>query len=494
MSTQENPTCAKVSLHPSPNDPARVLCLGRFSDRPFHEGNIEPDLLDSLGPWLKLEEWGRSGRRLEGEAGGIRWVLHGLGSRGDFDDDSLVEWFAKAVKRLFTDGHSSVAFSLPFPEDISPAVTGRIVRTLALSGYRFDRYRKKEDAPSHGQAVELWIEAERREVWEQGIQTGRENALGAAWSRDFGNTPPNVAHPEWMAHQAVEAGEAAGFETQVIEGEELERRGFGGLLAVGRGSRNPPRLVRLSRERPGRPVVALVGKGVTFDTGGISLKPGASMDEMKFDKCGACTLMGLVRSLAGLDLEVGLRIYLPLAENMPDGAAYRPGDIITPYGGPTVEVLNTDAEGRLILADALSLAAEEGADTIVEVSTLTGACVVALGFAGAGLWSPSDDLAEELLGAASLEGENLWRLPLWKSFDKAIEGQHGDLKNIAGRWGGANVAAAFLGRFTGDVKRWAHMDIAGAAWKPREAKDEFGATGYGVATLRRWLKGQGLRP
>jgi leucyl aminopeptidase len=262
---------------------------------------------------------------------------------------------------------------------------------------------------------------------------------------------------------------------------------MGGILAVGQGSAREPRLVRLEWGSEG-PVVALVGKGVTFDTGGISIKPAARLDEMKYDKSGACTVLGIARAVARLALPVRLRAYLPLAENMPDGAAYRPGDIIRCYNGKTVEILNTDAEGRMILADALALAVEEGPDAVVEYSTLTGACVVALGHHGAGLYSPDDELAAALLAGAEAGGERLWRLPLWPEFAEEMQGTHADLKNSGGRWGGANTAAAFLASFVGDHRRWAHLDIAGPAQIPKENNGSKGATGYGVALTVHWLR------
>jgi leucyl aminopeptidase len=232
--------------------------------------------------------------------------------------------------------------------------------------------------------------------------------------------------------------------------------------------------------------ISLVGKGVTFDTGGISIKPAAAMDEMKFDKSGACTVLGAADAAAALGLPFRFKAYLAFAENMPDGDAYRPGDIVRCYNGKTVEIINTDAEGRMLLADALALASEEGADTIVDYATLTGACVVALGHTGCGLFSHSDELAGELLAAAEAAGERLWRLPLWPEFTEKIKGAHGDLTNTGGRWGGASTAAAFLSEFA-DTPRWAHLDIAGPAYVGRADKGTFGSTGYGVALTIGWL-------
>jgi leucyl aminopeptidase len=279
-------------------------------------------------------------------------------------------------------------------------------------------------------------------------------------------------------------------EATVLTTRELARRRMGGILAVGGGSANTPRLVRLEWGG-GERSVSLVGKGVTFDTGGISIKPATTMDEMKYDKSGACTVLGIARAVAELELPVRLRAYLPLAENMPDGAAYRPGDIVTCHNGKTVEVLNTDAEGRMILADALSWAAGEEPDYLIDYATLTGACVVALGQSGAGLFSHDDDLARALLDGAGAAGEHLWRLPLWPEFRRAMKGTHADLRNTGGRWGGACTAAAFLSSFVDGAGRWAHVDLAGPAYVGEAGSGPRGATGYGVALTVHWLRSLG---
>jgi len=209
---------------------------------------------------------------------------------------------------------------------------------------------------------------------------------------------------------------------------------------------------------------------------------------MKYDKCGACTALGIARAAADLDLPVRLRVYLPLVENMPDGASYRPGDIVRCYNGKTVEILNTDAEGRMILADAFAWAAEGAPDALLEYSTLTGAAVVALGHWAGAVYTPDDALAADLLGAADRAGERLWRMPLWPEYVEQMKGHHADLKNVAGRWGGANTAAAFLSQFVGDLTRWAHFDIAGAAYVGNDEEEPREATGYGVHLTVDWLR------
>jgi leucyl aminopeptidase len=232
----------------------------------------------------------------------------------------------------------------------------------------------------------------------------------------------------------------------------------------------------------------LIGKGVTFDSGGISIKPAQAMEEMKYDKCGACAVLGVARAVADLRLPVRLQAYLPLAENMLSGSACRPGDIIRCYNGKTVEIINTDAEGRLMLADALSLAVEQGAEHVLEYSTLTGACTIALGRLAAGLYTPDDAMAGELLAAADLAGERLWRMPLWPELFDLIKGCHADLKNSSERWGSSNLAATFLAQFVEPLGRWAHLDIAGPVNTSHDGPGGVGATGYGVGLSIAWLR------
>ena len=417
-------------------------------------------------------------------------AVSGLGPRGEADPRRIATWLERCLEALRINGVERAVVALPdAPATRGAAAAERLACRLALGRYAYDRYKDEADSGGPIRLRRLGIVPPPGQVdaYRGALPAARAIAEGIAHTRDLANTPANVAYPSWMTERAGELAEAAGMEIRVFEPPELEERGMGGILAVGCGSTRPPRLVRMAWGSEG-PVVALVGKGVTFDTGGISIKPSARLDEMKYDKAAACTVLGVARAVTRLELPVRLRLYLPFAENMPDGAAYRPGDIIRCYNGKSVEVMNTDAEGRLILADALSLAVEEGPDVLLEYSTLTGACIVALGPYGAGLFTPDDDLARELLGAAEDGGERLWRLPLWEEFSEEMRGIHADLKNTGTRWGGACTAAAFLANFLGEHRRWAHMDIAGPAQLPREANGSQGATGYGVALTVGWLR------
>ena len=428
---------------------------------------------------------------VDGEAGAVAAVvLHGLGKREDLDCRKLAAWIERGLEGLRTNGVERAAWALPdCPETRGTAAAERVCRRLALGAYRYDRFRKEaEEGSPRLRRLAVVPPPGQGDAFRSAAPVAAAIAEGVALARDLANSPGNVADPAWMEERARELAAEHGMTIEVFGPSELEELGMGGILAVGQGSAREPRLVRMEWGSEG-PVLALVGKGVTFDTGGISIKPSARLDEMKYDKSGACTVLGVACAVARLELPVRLRLYLPLAENMPDGAAYRPGDIIRCYNGKTVEILNTDAEGRLILADALALAVEEGPEAVVEFSTLTGACVVALGHHGAGLFSPDDELAGALLAGAEAGGERLWRLPLWPEFADEMQGTHADLKNSGGRWGGANTAAAFLASFVGEHRRWAHVDIAGPAQVPSESNGSKGATGYGVALTVNWLRG-----
>jgi leucyl aminopeptidase len=426
------------------------------------------------------ESGGRSGRIVQ---------LVGLGERAEFDARRLRAFVEKALEAARSAGDRRLRVVLPDHEVArGGGAAERLAREAALAGYRFDRFLSQR-RPDRLVECELVPPPGEARVWRRAIERGEAVAHGVALARDLANTPPNEATPEWIARQATRLARRHGGRVSVLGPAELKRRGMGGILAVGSGSAHPPRMVRIELGR-GRRKVALVGKGVTFDTGGISIKPAAQMEEMKWDKCGACAVLGVLEAAARLELPLRLRAYLPLAENMPDGAAYRPGDIVRCANGRTVEIVNTDAEGRMILADALSWAASESPDYLVEYSTLTGACVVALGPTGAGLFTPDDELAAGLLGAAEAAGERLWRLPLWSEFLEEMKGSHSDLKNSGGRWGGASTAAAFLSQFVEPVRRWAHVDIAGPAYVGSDGnKARRGATGFGVPLTIGWLTG-----
>ena len=315
---------------------------------------------------------------------------------------------------------------------------------------------------------------------------GRAIAAGVAYTRALGDLPPNICNPAYLAEQAQAfAARNDNVECEVLDDAAMEALGMGSLLAVARGSANRPRLVVLKYSGGGdaKPYV-LVGKGITFDTGGISLKPGPGMEEMKFDMCGAATVLGSFVAAVKLKLPLNLVTIAAAVENMPDGDSYRPGDVLTSMSGKTIEVLNTDAEGRLILCDALTYAQKNfEPQTLIDVATLTGACVVALGKHAHGLMSKHDDLADELLAAGNDVHDRAWRLPLWDDYQSQLDSVFADFTNLGGKWGGAITAGCFLSRFT-EGQRWAHLDIAGSAWD--EGRKGL-ATGRPVNLLVQWL-------
>lgn len=312
-------------------------------------------------------------------------------------------------------------------------------------------------------------------------------ASGVAAAKELGNLPGNVCTPGYLASQARALGKAEpSIKVKVLNEAEMKRLGMNTLLAVAAGSAQPAKLITMeyyggATER--RPVV-LVGKGVTFDTGGISLKPGATMDEMKFDMCGAASVFGTMRAVAQMGLPVNLVGIVAATENMPGGSATKPGDVVTSMSGQTVEILNTDAEGRLILCDALTYAERFDPDVIVDIATLTGACVVALGNIPTGVFSNHDPLAHDLIAAGEYTGDRGWQMPVWDEYQDQLKSNFADMANIGGRAGGAITAACFLARFV-TKQRWAHLDIAGTAWHSGAKK---GATGRPVPLLTEFVK------
>jgi len=465
-----------------------LVAIGCVEDAPPPLGGLSPELARLAGQVVESRGWtGKTERQLTVSAsdGAVTVVLYGLGPSRELEHPRVKRWLDRVAGDCAAAEAPELLVVPPVHRVLgTPAGAATLLRQVALLGYAFDEYRKPSRPALRRVRVLPPVRGEG--VYRGARKTAAAVARGITLARDLANTPGNRATPAWIAGRARALARRIGARAQVHGPRELARLRMAALLAVGRGSANTPRLVRLEIGTHG-PAVALVGKGVTFDSGGISLKPGPAMDEMKYDKAGACAVLGAVQAVAELGLPVRLRAYLPLAENMPGGRAFRPGDVVTTRSGKTVEVLNTDAEGRLILADALTLAVEEGPEALVELSTLTGATVVALGHHGAALYSPDDGLARTLLRAAEDGGERLWRMPLWPEFREEIEGRHADLRNLGGKWGGANTAAAFLAEFMEGCESWAHLDVAGTAWHPGEPGPLFGATGFGVATIVNWL-------
>ncbi len=470
-----------------------IACLG--GERPETAGLQEAARAAAARAAARPGWLGREGQAVEteverGEESGPGAIaLQGLGEPRDLTWRKLSAWLVKLGATAQANGVDRLAVLLPrHRETLGAAAAERIARVLGLAGYRFDRFLSAGTAGRPRlSGVTLLPPAGEEAAYRAAVERMTEVAAAIALSRDLANAPANVATPSWLEERAGELARERGLGFTVLGEEEIARRGMGGLLAVGAGGSEPPRLLRLEVGETG-PVVALVGKGVTFDSGGYSIKTADGMDEMKYDKCGACSVLALAWAAGGLALPLRLRFYVPVAENLIDRRAYRPGDVLRFANGRTVEITNTDAEGRLVLADAMTLASEEGAEVLLEFSTLTGACVVALGPHAAGLFTPDDELAGALLEAAERTGERLWRLPMWPEHLEEMKGMHADLRNSAGRWGGASTAAAFLSQFVGGLTRWAHFDTAGAAHVGRDHPETPGATGYGVALTLDYLR------
>jgi leucyl aminopeptidase len=352
--------------------------------------------------------------------------------------------------------------------------------------YRFERMKSKKNDPRPLKRISIAATSRHdAAAMERGVLEGRAIAAGVSLAKDLGNLPGNVCTPTYLAEAAVKLAHEWKLRVEVLEQKDMEKLGMNTLLSVARGSRQPPKFIVLhytgagKKDRP----VALVGKGITFDTGGISIKPAAEMDEMKFDMCGAASVLGTLRAIAELKPRLNVVGLIPTTENMPGGNATKPGDIVTSLSGQTVEILNTDAEGRLILCDALTYAERFEPQAVVDIATLTGACVIALGHVCSGLFANKDALARELIAAGDESWDRAWRLPVWQDYQEQLKSNFADFANIGGRAGGAITAACFLARFTRKYD-WAHLDIAGTAWKTGKEK---GATGRPVPLLTTFL-------
>jgi len=366
--------------------------------------------------------------------------------------------------------------------------TQQLVAASEDAVYRFDELKSDAKPPRHPLRRLSVASASRADgsAIRAGVRAGAAIAHGMNLARTLGNRPGNYCTPSDLADQARALKKTfPSLKVRILEEKDMEKLGMGALLSVSRGSRQPAKLIVMQYnggKKNGKPTV-LVGKGVTFDSGGISLKPGSAMDEMKFDMCGAASVFGTVSAVAEMKLPVNLVGIVPSTENLPDGLATKPGDIVTSMSGQTIEVLNTDAEGRLILCDALTYAGKFKPDVVIDIATLTGACVVALGKHATGLFSNDQPLSDALLDAGQSTGDRAWQMPLWDEYDEQLCSNFADMANIGGRDAGSITAACFLSRYTKDY-RWAHLDIAGVAWKSGKAK---GATGRPVPLLTQYL-------
>lgn len=416
-------------------------------------------------------------------------MLLGLGKRDKFTDEMARICAGKAAQRakdLGTKEFSILQFS-----NLDEGLVEAMTEGIALALYSFDKYKAQDKDSTRVEEVTILINSDSPR-FSMIAERASHVADAVNFARDIGNLPPNDCPPAHLASIALSLASEYGMKARVIDRYELENMGMGGIVAVGKGSNNPPKLIILEYSGAGdaKPYL-LVGKAVTFDTGGISIKPGDKMDEMKFDKCGGCNVLALLRAVASMKLAVNVVGIVPSVENMPSSTSYRPGDIVRMYNGKTVEVLNTDAEGRMILADALAYGiATYSPKAVIDMATLTGAAIIALGANVAALVGNNKQLTDRVRRMAEKAGERVWDLPLYDEFHEQIKSSYADIKNIGGRPGGAITAAAFLSNFANSVP-WVHMDIAGTAWTQdgtyERSYNPKGATGFGIRTLVKLL-------
>jgi leucyl aminopeptidase len=449
-------------------------CLGRLADTREFSGKVATNhMLHTLG-------------KLPAE----RLLLVGLGKKKEVNSERLRQAAGTAAQVLrsarVASFSSALHLSTPLPEALESVTVGTI-----LGSYAFDQYKTKDkdERFSFEEMTLLLPKAGGKKEAVARVNRAITMCQGVELARNLVSHPGNVVTTGYLADTARDLAGRLGLECRIYEQAELEELGMNALVGVGKGSAEPPRLIVLEYRGPGaegRPVV-LVGKGITFDSGGISIKPGAGMEEMKTDMAGAAAVLGTMSAAAGLKLPVNLVGIVPTAENMPDGKAYKPGDVLTSLSGQTIEITNTDAEGRLILCDALHFAQRYKPAAMIDLATLTGACVVALGHEASGLMGNDQRLADSLKRAGERCGERVWQLPLWDEYGEVMKSDIADLKNAGSRDGGSITAGWFLKQFVGKT-RWAHLDIAGTAWSDKTRPYcPKGASGVGVRLLIEYL-------
>ena len=417
-----------------------------------------------------------------------RALLLGMGDKKNLDPEKTRNLTGKVVNKAKELGISEFVL-IPF-KNMDKEHLSAIVEGIKLSDYSFNNYKRDEDRNDLNQ-VRIYIRTDMKNN-QKIIRHSVVVSDAVIFTRNISNLPPNDCSPKDLATLSKKLSENQKVKVRVIEKEEMKSYGFEGILAVGKGSASSPKLIVLeySGKTKNRPIV-VVGKAVTFDTGGISIKPSEKMEEMKFDKCGGCNVLGIIKAVSDLGLDTSVIGIIPAVENMPSGSSYRPGDIIKMYNGKTVEVVNTDAEGRIILGDALSFAVKTFAPkAIIDMATLTGAAIIALGTNVAALVGNNDDFVTKILEYSNQTGEKIWQLPLFEEYKEQLKSSNADMKNIGGRSAGAITAAAFLSNFVEDTP-WVHLDIAGTAWTQDGTKEKSynpkGATGFGIRTIVKYI-------
>ena len=418
-----------------------------------------------------------------------RVLVIGLGKQDEFGPREYLAAAKAAVLALADTGAKSGTMyftDLPVKHRDADWKARHFALAATEAGYRFEQLKSKQAPARPLSALVLGcLNKANAAAVEKGAMEGHAIGAGVSLAKDLGNLPGNICTPTYLASEAAKLARAWKLGIEVLEQRDMEKLGMGSLLSVSKGSRQPPKMIILrynggaKKEKP----VVLVGKGITFDTGGISLKPAPEMDEMKFDMCGAASVLGTLRAVAQMKLRANIIGVIPTCENMPGGAASKPGDVVTSLSGQTIEILNTDAEGRLILCDALTYAERFEPAAVVDIATLTGACVIALGHVASGLYANNEGLSRELVAAGDESWDRAWPMPLWDDYQEQLKSNFADMANIGGRPAGSVTAACFLSRYTAKYD-WAHLDIAGTAWK--SGKDK-GSTGRPVPLLTSFL-------
>ncbi|TLX68228.1 MAG: leucyl aminopeptidase [Thaumarchaeota archaeon] len=424
-----------------------------------------------------------------------RALLLGLGDKKNFNPEKMRNLIGKVVnksKELGINEFALIPFKNMDQDHLSATVEG-----IKLSDYSFNNYKTDEDKTDLNQVrilIKNDLEKNQNIIHDSTIVSD-----AVIFCRNLSNLPPNDCSPKDLANFSVKLSNNQKVKVRIIENGEMESYGLGGILAVGKGSSSSPKLIIIEysgstkNEKP----IVIVGKAVTFDTGGISIKPSEKMDEMKFDKCGGCNVLGIMKAVSGLNLDNNVIGIIPSVENMPSGSSYRPGDIIKMYNRKTVEVLNTDAEGRIILADALAFAVKTfQPKAIIDMATLTGAAIIALGTNVAAMMGNDKELVTKIIEYSNQTGEKIWELPLYDEYKEQLKSSNADMKNIGGRSAGAITAGAFLSNFV-DETPWVHLDIAGTAWNQEGTQEKTynpkGATGFGIRTIVKYIRNNNLK-
>jgi len=485
-----------------------ILAVGLFSDSNESDKlnkELNKKLDGAIGRLMKLGDFkGKEGTNAivygNNQVGAKRILLGGLGEKKKAKLDTVRNAAANAAKTSVELKAKTMSLGLhnAFGNKLDLSAMARARgEGIYFGSYRYDEFITENENGRLGSLKVSLIDPDSAKLkkLQKGLLTGIVIGKAQSYARTLANRPANVVTPVRVAAAAKEIARGSKrLSCTVFDEKQMAIKGMGGVLAVGSGSQNKPRFIILKYTPPGKaasslPTIALVGKAITFDSGGISIKPSANMDEMKLDKSGGIAVLGAMKAIAELAPPVNVYGIVPSAENMPSGSSYRPGDIINTFSGKTVEVQNTDAEGRMILCDGINYAVKQKCDIIIDIATLTGACVVALGKYMAGLMGNDENVIKDLQKASETSGEKVWPMPSGEEYAKEMKSKIADLKNIGSRWGGACTAAAFLGQFAGDTK-WAHLDIAGV-WNFEKATEytSDGASAFGVRLLTAYVIG-----